>query len=77
LIAALGLWRVDFLRQGVSRLHHASPEMGFGQALGEQEYAGRQSWRLKGGLGVDGWIFMLIQSRGGGLSAVGRSVFLP
>jgi hypothetical protein len=58
LIVALA-YGVSILRQGYLAFI-TQPEMGFGQALENQEYGGAAIMALKGGLGVDGWIFMLI-----------------
>jgi hypothetical protein len=58
LIAALA-YGVSILRQGYLAFI-TQPEMGFGQALQSQQFGGAAIIALKGGLGLDGWIFLLI-----------------
>jgi hypothetical protein len=58
LIVALA-YGVSILRQGYLAFI-TQPEMGFGQALENQQYGGAAIMALKGGLGLDGWIFLLI-----------------
>tara|TARA_R110000782_G_scaffold82359_1_gene162032 strand:- start:7818 stop:8708 length:891 start_codon:yes stop_codon:yes gene_type:complete len=58
LIVALA-YGVSILRQGYLAFI-TQPEMGFGQALESQQYGGAAIIALKSGLGLDGWIFMLI-----------------
>ena len=58
LIVALA-YGVSVLRQGYLAFI-TQPEMGFGQALENQQYGGAAIMALKGGLGLDGWIFLLI-----------------
>ena len=58
LIVALA-YGVSVLRQGYLAFI-TQPEMGFGQALESQQYGGAAIMALKGGLGLDGWIFLLI-----------------
>tara|TARA_R110000787_G_scaffold8447_2_gene28413 strand:- start:6515 stop:7405 length:891 start_codon:yes stop_codon:yes gene_type:complete len=50
---------VSILRQGYLAFI-TQPEMGFGQALESQQFGGAAIIALKAGLGLDGWIFMLI-----------------
>jgi hypothetical protein len=50
---------VSILRQGYLAFI-TQPDMGFGQALESQQFGGAAIVALKAGLGLDGWIFMLI-----------------
>lgn len=58
LVIALA-YGVSILRQGYLAFI-TQPEMGFGQALESQQFGGAAVIALKAGLGLDGWIFMLI-----------------
>lgn len=58
LVVALA-YGVSILRQGYLAFI-TQPDMGFGQALESQQFGGAAIVALKAGLGMDGWIFMLI-----------------
>ncbi|MEQ8320805.1 MAG: hypothetical protein RH946_11110 [Rhodospirillales bacterium] len=58
LVVALA-YGVSILRQGYLAFI-TQPDIGFGQALESQQFGGAAIIALKAGLGLDGWIFLLI-----------------